>query len=545
MRRRGHPARRARRALQCLGLAAAGLALAASCGEILGVDDYGSHGSGSTGGLADGGPTDASATGVCTSVAAPTFEAPAAMTLTSGAGRGVRVAADGGQVFLAGEIIHGVDLAFGDGAALSSPDGDGVFLASLTPGEADAHRWSLALRPVGSGHANVMDETLVRAGRDQPVTGIAVVGSFTGTVAFSIGAVPTTSATAGSEDAFVALVDPDGTPRWLRSFGNAAGQRALGAAIDGSGHLVVAVYGEGSFDFAPGCPANTGPGSAVSLAAFDPADGACVWSTSLPTGILHQPLHPKPIDLAYSPADNALVLVGATRGSSWFGPSDGMDEVFVLHIGADHEPGQLTLIGGETAGFGERWAETVTADDCGGVFVGGGFRNDLALGSKLWSTGPDHRDDDAEADAFVCKVMPDGAVAWCHVFGGSGAQAIADLATDGAGVIAIAGALHLSGAVDLGGDPGGNDVVTPDASSRDAFVAALIDSGDHAVPALGRAFGDDDGSEQEANGCAVDTSGRITAAGTFFAALRHADPPGGALLGAGYTPYVLSFTPAP
>jgi hypothetical protein len=515
-----------RRAIRCGALAVTALAGASGCGLILEVDEYGVR--------ADGGRS------ACAAAEAPAFEAPAAMTSESGAGRGVRVDAAGGQVFLAGELIAGVGLVFGDGAALESPDGDGVYLAGLAPGEADAHLFSLALRPLGPGSAAVCEETLVREERGGPVTGIALAGEFTGLIGFSAGAVPAASSHEGSRDAFVALVDPGGAPRWLRGFGDAGEQRALGAAIDGSGRLVVAFYGDGSFELGPGCPADAGGGEAVFLAAFDPADGACAWSISLPTGVLQQPLHPKPIDLAYSPADDSLVLVGATRGSSWFGPSDGMDEVFILRISADHEPQPPARIGGVTAGFGERWAETVAADDCGGVFVGGGFRNDLVIGGEVLTTGPTPQEDDAEADAFVCKVTPDNAIAWCHVFGATGAQSIADVATDGAGLVAIAGALYRSGAIDFGGD-----TITPDASSRDALVSVLTDAGDKAIPALGRAFGDDEGREQEANGAAIEPSGRVTAVGTFFAELRHADPPGGLLLGGGYTPFVLSFAAAP
>lgn len=549
---------------RALLLAATMVAGSPGCGAILGVDDYGTRGdggahhggsggsgtgtggSGGSGGSATGGSGGGSGgsgpVGACVAEAAPSFAAPAALTVREGAGYGERVATSGAQVFLAGRIDATTGLSFGNGPLLTSPDGDGVYLASLDSGAADPHRWSLALRPIGSGSAAVYGQALAREGRTGPVTAIALAGDFTGTVGFASGGVAPQSTQGGANDldAFVALVDPDGTPRWLRGFGDGTEQRALGVTIDGDGHVVIAVHGDGAFDFGPGCPADAGAGMRLFLAAFDPADGSCAWSTSFPTGPLQQPVHLKPIDLAYSPADDTLVLTGATRGSGWFGPSDGADRIFVLRVGPDHVPRTPTLIGGESPGYGERWAETVAVDDCGNAFIGGGFRNDLVIDGEVRRTSPTHQDDDAEADAVVCKITPDGAVAWCHVFAAGGAQLITGVAVSGAGLVAVSGRLEQSGAI-----AGDGTVITPDPTSMDAFVAALLDHGDGSALTFGRAFGDDDGNEQRANGVAVDASGRITTTGNFYSALRHAEPPGGQLLAAGYAPFVLSFSPAP
>ncbi len=165
-----------------------------------------------------------------------------------------------GDSWLTGYFI-GAGLDFGGGAlpyagsydvfvAKLDSDGNHLFSASFGDGS-DQRGRAIAVGPDGS---------------------VAIAGGANGTTNFGSG--PLTSA--GNFDAFVALFEPTGAPRWSKNFGDANEQQTWGVAIDASGSVSVAGEMIGNADF--------GGGELSSLGSFDvfvaklAADSTHLWS---------------------------------------------------------------------------------------------------------------------------------------------------------------------------------------------------------------------------------------------------------------------------
>lgn len=102
---------------------------------------------------------------------------------------------------------------------------------------------------------------------------------------------------------------------------------------------------------------------------------------------------------------------------------------------------------------------TVDVDIEGNTIVAGGFNGiiDIPGAMPVMTAGT--------YDAFIAKFDPDGKPLWVHTFGGSTAQFITDVATDGAGNIIVVG--MTSGDSFAFGD----GVVAPKMTDADVFVA--------------------------------------------------------------------------
>jgi hypothetical protein len=151
---------------------------------------------------------------------------------------------------------------------------------------------------------------------------VVVTGSFIGTMTFDA---PLTSA-AGSADAFLALLEPTGAPRWSRRFGGTSTDVARTVAVRGD-RIVIGGYFGGVIDF--------GGGSLMAesidafLAVFD-ANG--VYQHAERFGGPGQTLG---VSVAVT-SDNALLLAGMISGNVEFGgtllTSDGASDAFVTKL---------------------------------------------------------------------------------------------------------------------------------------------------------------------------------------------------------------------
>ncbi|WP_437580878.1 SBBP repeat-containing protein [Sorangium sp. So ce887] len=119
-----------------------------------------------------------------------------------------------------------------------------------TPIRVDAGQFLLKITPAGESvwargfGGQPMGITVDLASR--PV----VVGSFTGEMHVDE---RTLIGSGGNKDAFVVQLEADGTPRWMRAFGDAVErQEAYGVTRDPSGNLVVVGVVEGHIDFGNG-----------------------------------------------------------------------------------------------------------------------------------------------------------------------------------------------------------------------------------------------------------------------------------------------------
>jgi len=104
-----------------------------------------------------------------------------------------------------------------------------------------------------------------------------VAGYASGTVDFG----PAQQASAGGDDAFVALLGPAGNVVWGALFGSAKDDAVGGVTIDAAGQIYVTGYFEGPATFA-GCPATTGgaPAAPSAFVASITPEGKCAWMTT-------------------------------------------------------------------------------------------------------------------------------------------------------------------------------------------------------------------------------------------------------------------------
>jgi hypothetical protein len=141
------------------------------------------------------------------------------------------VASSSGNAIVAGSVEGTVD--FGGGNTSSSGRAD-AFVAALDA--SGAYVWALRLSGTGDDDANGV--AIDSSGY------VFVVGAFTETL--SIGT--TVLSSPGRTDAFIAKLDPSGTPLWAKQLGATELAIALGVAVDAQGAAVVVGGYRGSID---------------------------------------------------------------------------------------------------------------------------------------------------------------------------------------------------------------------------------------------------------------------------------------------------------
>jgi hypothetical protein len=300
--------------------------------------------------------------------------------------------------------------------------------------------------------------------------GALVAGSFQGAATF--GATPLTAA--GTDDAFLARLGPDGTVAWAKQAGGAAAStiaRGLAATLDGG------AFAAGSCDGA----ATFGPGeaNATTLAplggrdifvARHAADGTLLWAKRAGGAGDDEAL----AVAALRPADGGALVTGYFNGTALFGPDDTMqalsapgaaDAAFLARYGHDGVLSWAARAGGSGATRGEGVAAFPDASSAVAGFFSGTatFGPDGPTPVTLTSAGGD--------DIFVARYDQSGALLWVRQAGGAGADrglAAAAVAEDGS--VLVTG--FFSGSATFGADGAVPRPVTlVAAGAEDVFVA--------------------------------------------------------------------------
>ncbi|MGK3987459.1 hypothetical protein WME99_30745 [Sorangium sp. So ce136] len=288
---------------------------------------------------------------------------------------------------------------------------------------------------------------------------------------------------------------------WSKAFGDVdmrTSESAVGVATDGEGNIALLASTPEPIDFGGGLLSAGGSAYTASLAKLDRA-GNHLWSTrfEVADGLLVAQ------DLVIDASGNIIVAVSATGTSVDLGggavalPGSGWNTVVAKFDAAGN-----TLW---SEAFSNVSTRAVAVDAAGDVVLAGGCEADADLGGgALGSTG-----------ACAAKVDAAGHHVWSrHVSGPS----LRDLACDAMGNIVLAGYVgYIEGAtID---DPG----------TADVYVAKLDSAGNDL---WSETFGGE--TVQIANSVAIDGSGDIVLAGTFFGSL---DFGGGPLVSAGGRAY--------
>lgn len=256
--------------------------------------------------------------------------------------------------------------------------------------------------------------------------GIAVAGTFTGTVRVA----DRSLTSAGATDVFVARFDARGAPAWALRLGGPGADTAQALAA-WSERLVVAGTFDGNVD--------VGEHLVESPSAFVLAlagDGAPAWLRLLGPEAMPQALA---LSLSTAPG-GALYLAGHFRGNLQLGDhaldSHGQTDVFLGRLDDQGNPRWLIQLGGPGIDHARGLAATSR-----GVILGGTFEDRLALGqTDLASAGA--------SDAFAAELDGEaGALILARRFGSAGYDELTALAAR-ADVLFLTGSFE--GALDIG-----------------------------------------------------------------------------------------------
>ncbi len=267
-----------------------------------------------------------------------------------------------------------------------------------------------------------------------------------------------TLASAGSEDAYLVRLSPDGTLRWALRMGGPGRDRALAVAVDADGFAWVA----GSFEES----IEAGSAELVSAGAQD-----AFWVRVSPEGAILR-AHRTGGGASDAATGIAVGDDGRAAVSGYFGgvadvgsvrlTSAGGRDAFVAQLGLDGSPIWAQAIGGK--GDDAAWA----VDAQSAVAVAGHFEGALAVGAQTLRA--DH------SDAFTVLFDADGAVEWAWAATGPAeGRASAIALTPGGGAVVggdYAGSLDVGEASTLDtGPPGRTFLGAAYDADADAFVA--------------------------------------------------------------------------
>jgi hypothetical protein len=346
---------------------------------------------------------------------------------------GAGIATDG----VGGAVVTGVfagTVDFGGGPLTAASPGDVFALKLHADGSYDwSQRFGGAAGQVASAVAT-----------DAPGN-VALVGAFYGTINFGGAADGLTSNGAG--DIFVAMLHPDGSYHWSKSFGDAANQTAYGVATNATGDVVVTGTFQGTVNFGGADLVSAGGGD-LFVAKFDAAGNH---KASARFGDASD-------QLGYAVAMDAqgnVVVTGALWGSIDLGgtlgtlTSAGDSDVFVLAL----DPLLVPVWGKRFGDTSQQIAYGVTLDAAGSAIVTGAFAGSVDFGGgPLASAGL--------TDLFIAKLDSKGAWLWSRRAGGPGNDDGNAVAVDGAGNALLIGSFAQT--VDFGGTTlvsmGGEDV---------------------------------------------------------------------------------------
>jgi hypothetical protein len=277
------------------------------------------------------------------------------------------------------------------GATLTSAGDRDVFVARIDPN--GSWTWAKSAGGGGSDQANGVSAL--------PDGGAIVVGRFTGAATFG----NETLNSAGSNDVFVARVDPDGNWSWATNAGGTGNDvaRSVSARPDGSAIVVGSFSDTAAFDTANLMSAG---GSDVFVARVT-ADGNWAWARRAggdgsddAQGVSVLP-------------DGGAIVTGSFTNTATFGStpaltSAGGPDAFVASIDASGTWTWATRAGGDDTDE----AIGVSAFADGSAIVTGFFFGTATFGGTSL-------DSDGKTDTFVARIGADGAWTWARRAGGA------------------------------------------------------------------------------------------------------------------------------
>jgi hypothetical protein len=323
---------------------------------------------------------------------------------------------------------------------LISVGGDDVFVARVN----SSGSWAWATR---AGGTNIDVAYGVSALGDG---GAIVAGTIRGTATF--GASPLVSA--GSDDVFVARINPFGTWAWAARAGGTDVDvaRSVSALADGGAIVTGTFNGTATFG-----------GTVLASAGFDDVFVARIGPTGTWAWAIRVGGTGPDYALGVSAlGDGGAIVTGSFYGAATLGgttlTSTGLHDLFVARIG----PTGTWVWATRGGGTGNDYAFSVSALADGSAVVTGYFSGTATFGgTDLTSTGLD--------DVFVARTNPNGTWAWANRGGGTAYDA-------GTGVSALANGGAIVTGTFIGTATFGGTTLTA-TGNVDAFVARVDPTG--------------------------------------------------------------------
>lgn len=380
------------------------------------------------------------------------------------------VADSAGNVYVAGKYTGTAD--FGDTTFTDNGSGD-VFVVKYD--KDGNYLWA-----VRAGGTAVDDAQAIAADGSGNVY---ITGQFTGTASFG----SFNLFSAGSQDIFVAKLDPAGTFLWAERAGGTSFESGLGIAANESGSVVVTGFFRGSFTYGTS-PLSSAGQSDIFIAKYDPA-GNVSWAKQAGASD-----YDNGEAVTFDPSGRAVVT-GSFVGTIQFGAntliSAGNRDVFVVMYDASGNVVWARNDGGTSADVGYG----VAADPYGNTYVTGYFLDSAEFGFRT-VTGS------GNGDVFLAKYNSDGDVVQAVSAGGTEYERGLAIAADRAGNVVIAGAFR-------GTSVFGNTTLIS-TGNDDIFIAKY----DPLLVALW-AWGAGSGGDDRGYGITVDRDYYVTGTGIF------------------------------
>ena len=318
-----------------------------------------------------------------------------------------------------------------------------------------------------------------------------VAGYFTGTARFGTN----TLVSAGNTDVFLARYNAAGQVLWARRAGGPGYDTARGVVVDGNGVIYVTGGYEDIADFGTNSLTNTTltSYSDIFLARYDAA-GNAVWARSVGVEFAHD----EGTSVAVDGTSNVLVSGRSVLETFAGAPIANAGRILVAKFtGAGAEVWAWKA--GSYSGGTQDTATGVAADGAGNVFVTGTFHSPQAAfgGGTLTNRG--------NADIFLAKLNPAGALLWARQAGGAGEDTASGIAASADGTVYVAGATGGAGSFSPT-----NSVASLAGAFTDGFVAKYASDG--SVTWV-RQFGGV--GVAAARGVAVDSVGTVHLTGYF------------------------------
>lgn len=224
----------------------------------------------------------------------------------------------------------------------------------------------------------------------------------------------------GDYDLFVAKYDREGNMVWLQTGGGKGYDYGHGIAIDSKGDVVVTGAVVGDAEFGEQKFPND-PGAHIFCAKYHP-DGSLVWAR-VATGKTGGSGHGVAVD-----GQDNIYIGGLAYGTGQFG-----DKPLVTPKGASAVVAKVTAAG-DVAWISQQFGEPsclfheITCDREGRVWASGMFKGKATLGEETFTTTGEK-----DPDAMLCHFDKDGKLLWARVGQGPATDYGLGVATDGKG----------------------------------------------------------------------------------------------------------------